>query len=228
LAEDRHTVAETASLLKDPDEIARREAENGIRQFDLALDIIRQFVKERERPFRLRSSMILNLHRAALDGLYALAGTWRNTSVKIEGSIHQPPESPFVSEEIEHLCDYVNDHWSSNAVHLAAYVLWKLNWIHPFADGNGRTARAVAYVVLSIKLDSLLPGAPTIPEQIAGNKKPYYEALEIADQHLADSKKIDVSELEKMLASMLSTQLLSAAKEAAGEITKPDGQQILH
>jgi hypothetical protein len=86
----------------------------------------------------------------------------------------------------------------------------------------------VAYVVLSIKLDSLLPGAPTIPEQIAGNKKPYYEALEIADQHLADSKKIDVSELEKMLASMLSTQLLSAAKEAAGEITKPDGQQILH
>jgi hypothetical protein len=27
-----------------------------------------------------------------------------------------------------------------------------------------------------------------------------------------------------MLAAMLSTQLLSAAKEAAGEIAKPDGQ----
>jgi Fic family protein len=89
----------------------------------------------------------------------------------------------------------VNDHWSStSAVHLAAYVLWKLNWIHPFADGNGRTARAVAYVVLSIKLDSLLPGAPTIPEQIAGNKRPYYEALEVADKHLAGDEKIDVSE----------------------------------
>lgn len=224
MAQDRHTVAEAASLLKDPDEIAQREAENGIRQFDLALDIIRQSVKDQERPFKLRSSTILNLHRAALDGLHALAGTWRNTSVKIQGSGHQPPEAPFVSEEIEHLCDYVNDHWSaSSAVHLAAYVLWKLNWIHPFADGNGRTARAVAYVVLSIKLDSLLPGAPTIPEQIAGNKRPYYDALETADKHLVGGN-IDVSDLEKMLAAMLSTQLLSAAKEAAGEITKPDGQ----
>ncbi len=229
MAQDRHTVAETASLLKDPDEIAKREAENGIRQFDLALDTVRSFVKEPERPFKLRSSTILNLHRAALDGLHALAGTWRNTPVKIEGSIHQPPEASFVSEEIEHLCDYVNDHWSStSAVHLAAYVLWKLNWIHPFADGNGRTARAVAYVVLSIKLDSLLPGAPTIPEQIAGDKRPYYDALEIADKHLAHSGKIDVSELEKMLAAMLSTQLLSAAKEAAGEVTKPEGQQTFH
>jgi hypothetical protein len=53
-----------------------------------------------------------------------------------------------------------------------------------------------------------------------------YGALEVADKHLADGK-IDVSELEKMLTAMLSTQLLSAAKEAAGEITKPDGQ-ILH
>lgn len=170
----------------------------------------------------------MKLHQAALDGLHSLAGTWRNTPVKIHGSRHQPPEAPFVSEEIEHLCDYVNDNWSKvSAVHLAAYVLWKLNWIHPFADGNGRTARAVMYVVLSVKLDSLLPGAPTIPEQIAGNKKPYYDALEAADEHLAADKKVDVSKLEEMLNAMLSTQLLSAAKEATGEIAKP-GSQLLH
>jgi hypothetical protein len=28
---------------------------------------------------------------------------------------------------------------------LAAYGLWRLNWIHPFVEGNGRTARAVCY-----------------------------------------------------------------------------------
>lgn len=226
MTEDRHSVAETALLLTDPDEIARREAENGIRQFDLALEIIRSFVKDGERKFRLRSSTILQLHQAALDGLHPLAGTWRNTAVKIHGSGHKPPEAAFVSEEIEHLCDYVNENWASNAMHLGAYVLWKLNWIHPFADGNGRTARAIAYVVLSIKLDSVLPGAPTIPEQIAGNKKPYYDALEAADKHL-DGGKIDVNDLEVMLSAMLSTQLLSAAKEASGEIDKPD-RKILH
>jgi Fic family protein len=185
--------------------------------------MIGTFVKDHERPFRLRSSMILKLHSAALDGLHPLAGTWRNTPVTIHGSRHQPPEAAFVSEEIENLCDYVNDHWTASAVHLAAYVLWKLNWIHPFADGNGRTARAVSYVVMSIKLDSLLPGSPTIPEQIAGNKAPYYEALESADWHLA-AEKIDVSDLEKMLGSMLSKQLLSAAKEASGEVARRPGQ----
>jgi Fic family protein len=227
VTDDRHSVAETALLLTDPDEIALREAENGIRQFDLALDIIRSFVKDHEKKFRLRSSTILQLHQAALDGLHPLAGTWRNTTVKIGGSGHNPPEAAFVSEEIEHLCDYVNENWSSsNAVYLAAYVLWKLNWIHPFADGNGRTARAIAYVVLSIKLDSVLPGAPTIPEQIAGNKKPYYDALEAADKQLANGK-VDVSDLEKMLDAMLSTQLLRAAREASGEIDKPD-RKILH
>ena len=226
MTEDRHSVAETPLLLSDPDEIARREAENGIRQFDLALEIIRSFVKDHERKFKLRSSTILQLHQAALDGLHALAGTWRNTTVKIGGSGHKPPEAAFVSEEIEHLCDYINENWSASAVHLAAYVLWKLNWIHPFADGNGRTARAIAYVVLSIKLDSVLPGAPTIPEQISANKKPYYDALEAADKHLAGGV-VDVSELEKMLDAMLSTQLLSAAREASGEIEKPD-RQILH
>jgi hypothetical protein len=65
---DRHSIAETAAVLTDPDEIARREAENGIRQFNLALEIIRTHVKDSERPFRLRSSVILRLHKAALDG----------------------------------------------------------------------------------------------------------------------------------------------------------------
>jgi Fic family protein len=224
---DRHSIAETAAVLTDADEIARREAANGIRQFNLALEIIRTHVKDAERPFRLRSSVILRLHKAALDGLHPLAGTWRNTPVKIGGSGHQPPDEAFVSEEVELMCDYVNDHWNDmNAVHLCAYVLWKLNWIHPFSDGNGRTARAVAYVVLSIKLDSLLPGAPTIPEQIAGDKTPYYTALESADLGLKSSH-VDVSNLENMLEGMLAKQLLSAAKEASGG-TGSEGEKTFH
>jgi Fic family protein len=225
VADDRHSVAETALLLTDPNEIALREAENGIRQFELALEIIRSFVKNSDKKFKLRSSTILQLHQTALDGLHPLAGTWRNTPVKIGGSGHKPPEAAFVSEEIEHLCDYVNENWSSTALHLAAYVLWKLNWIHPFADGNGRTARAVSYVVMSVKLDSVLPGAPTIPEQIAANKKPYYDALEAADKHWV-REKIDVTDLENMLGGMLSTQLLNAARQASGEIDRPDWQVL--
>ena len=89
-----------------------------------------------------------------------------------------------------------------------------MNWIHPFADGNGRTARVVSYVVLSIKLDSLLPGTPTIPDLIAADKTPYYKALERADDSWK-RKLIAVSDMENMLEGMLAQQLLNATQEAA-------------
>jgi len=112
------------------------------------------------------------------------------------------------------MCGYVNAGWTEkNAVHLAAYVLWRLNWIHAFADGNGRTARVISYIVMSIKLNSVLPGSPTIPDLIASDKSPYYANLEEADAswklgHIA------LAGMEKMLEAMLAEQLLSATVEA--------------
>jgi Fic family protein len=216
VSSDRHSRAEDALLLTDEDEIAQKEAENGLLQFALAVEMIRKYVKDQERPFKLRAGFIVQLHKAALDGIHRLAGTFRNTPVTIGESRHNPPESAFVADEVQGLCEYVNANWATKtAIHLAAYVLWKMNWIHPFADGNGRTARAISYVVLSIKLDGLLPGTPTIPDQIASDKSPYYDALEKADAAWIEER-VDVSALEDMLSGMLAKQLLNAAKEAAG------------
>ena len=224
---DRHSVAEEQELITDPDEKARQEAENGLRQFDLAIIIIREHVQDRERPFRLRPHYLLRLNAEALQGIHRMAGAFRNSPVKIGGSKHVPPESFMVPEEVEGLCRYVNDNWEKReGIHLSAYVLWKLNWIHPFADGNGRTSRAASYIVLCTRLDGLLPGSPTIPEQIADDKKPYYEALEAADDALEKTGEVDVSALEEMLHAMLAKQLLSVfppAAQAVAEAQKGGG-----
>lgn len=223
MSQDRHSIAEESNLLTDAEAIARQEVANGVRQFGLALELIREHVKDPERPFRLRPFHVLKLHAEALRDIHPLAGTFRNTAVKIGGSKHAPPEAAMVSEEVSYLCDYVNEHFDkANAEHLAAYVLWKLNWIHPFSDGNGRTSRAVSYVVMSIKLDSLLPGKPTIPEQIASDKRPYYDALEAADRAWAATGKVDVSDLEAMLDAMLAKQLLATANEARARESKSE------
>jgi Fic family protein len=212
---ERHTSTEQVELITDPDELARREAENGLRQTDLALQIVRHFVKDKERPFRLRQSLLLQLNGEALKDIHRLAGTYRNGPAKIHGSSHEPPAAFKVADEVADMCEYVNVHWEDrSAVHLAAYVLWRVNWVHPFADGNGRTARAISYVVLSIKLDSLLPGTKTIPDQIAEGKTPYYDVLEKADAAWKAGEKVDVSALEAMLSGMLARQLLQAAQEA--------------
>jgi Fic family protein len=152
---DRYTSTQEVELVTDPDERARREAENGIKQTDLALEIIRTFVRDKERPFRLRQGILMQLNATALEGIHLLTGTFRNGPAKIHGSNHKPPPAFRVADEVTDMCEYVNANWSTkSALHLAAYVLWRLNWIHPYADGNGRTARATSYVVLSIKLNA--------------------------------------------------------------------------
>ena len=169
--EDRHSQADPVELISDPDGKARREAENGVRQFKAALEIVRSSIRQLEQKFRLTQAVILTLHHKALDGIHPLAGTYRNSAVYIGKSNHFPPRHVEVPDLVAEMCAYVNERWEDrSAIHLAAYVLWRMNWIHPFADGNGRTARATAYVVLSAKLDSLLPGTPTIPDQIAADK----------------------------------------------------------
>jgi Fic family protein len=85
-------------------------------------------------------------------------------------------------------------------------VMWRLNWIHPFTDGNGRTSRAASYMILCLKLGYVLPGRNSIPDQIAGDKTPYYRALEAAD--LAWEKgEVDLSAMKELLSSMLAKQL---------------------
>lgn len=205
---DRHSQAEQKDLIVDPIERARQEAKNGVHQFEMVLEMIQSHISPNKKPFILKSSVILRLQEAALRGIHPLAGTFRNTAVSITGSRHAPPEPLTVADEITDLCSYVNENWDKrDALHLAAYLLWKLNWIHPFADGNGRTARATSYLVMSIKLDSVLRGTPTIPEQIANDKGPYYDALEAADVEWAKGV-VGVEKLEQMLEAMLQRQLL--------------------
>jgi Fic family protein len=118
---------------------------------------------------------------------------------------------------VEELCEYVNENFvAASALHLAAYVMWRVNWVHPFDDGNGRTARAASYLVLCVKLSSRLPGKPTIPDLIVDDKPSYWAALEAADAAWADNGRVDLGALEQLLEGLLATQLVSALEEAKG------------
>ena len=203
-------------LISDPQEKAAAEARNGFRQYDVAIAAI-QTALERG-SFRLRPSLILGLQREALAGISSYAGNYRPGGVAIEGSKHEPVGAHLVPELVEDMCDYVNDRWSeSSPIHLASYVMWRLNWIHPFADGNGRTSRIVSYVVLSVRAGSILPGIPTIPDQIVDNRKPYFDALDAADVAFREGK-IDVSKMEDLLAALLAHQLTQFYKAMGGKL----------
>lgn len=224
---DRQTISSEAFVEGDEQQRAALEAENALLQFDRVLDLIDESVRD-GRPFRLKQSAILALHAEAMRGIHPQAGTWRNAPVEIAGSKHQPPPESLVVAKIEDLCDWVNEHWATcSAIELCAYIMWRLNWIHPFADGNGRTTRAVAYLVLCVRSGARLPGFPTIPEQIAANKAPYYAALESADQSGADDETA-TREMQGLLETYLQRQLdaFLAAATKAGDVS--DDQRKFH
>jgi Fic family protein len=209
----RHSRARDAELITDLDELARQEARNGLRQFDAVVQMVESFL-DPERPFRFRPSHLLHLHRIALESISSYAGNWRPAGIEIGGSQHEPVGAHQVPEKVEELCDYVNDNWQHRtALHLASYVMWRLNWIHPFTDGNGRTSRAASYMVLCIRLGYLLPGKRTIPDQIAEDRTPYYKALEAADRSWAEGR-VDLAEMEELLSGMLARQLVAVHKDA--------------
>lgn len=214
----RHSQAQDAKVITGDLEKAKLEAGNSLRQADRVRDYVLQALDGR--PFKLRISTILDLNRCAIEGLDAYAGNFRPGGVEIGKSEHRPPDGYLVPGLVEEMCDYVNDRWQErSAVHLASFIMWRLNWIHPFTDGNGRTSRAVSYLVLCAREGMILPGTKTIPEQIVGNRTPYYDALEDADAKFKASNGFPediVSEMEILMSSMLAEQLRSTFERAVG------------
>lgn len=205
----------SAELFSDRQQKAQLEARNGLLQFDEVVRLIAEV--EKGKPFKLRPSTIQDLRRVAIQDIYICAGTYRTGSVSIDGTDHQPPSPSEVPRLVEEMCDYVNDSWErTTPLHLASYLMWRVNWIHPFAGGNGRTSRAVSYLALCARLRYRLPGTLTIPDQIVEKREPYYAALDAADIAWAHGK-LDVAVMEELLSTLLARQLVDVHSSAAGQ-----------
>ncbi|MFD2345576.1 Fic family protein [Sinorhizobium terangae] len=94
------------------------------------------------------------------------AGNYCPADVEIQGSRHKPVDASQAQSFIEHMCDYVIAHWNGKpAVPLASYIMWRLDWLHRFTDGNGRTSKMVPYVVAVRETWLLLPIASFFPRK---------------------------------------------------------------
>lgn len=111
------------------------------------------------------------------------------------------------------MCDIANERIASgewDAIDVAAYLLWRLNWIHPFGGGNGRTSRALCYLALCLHLEEVLEGKLSIAEQIDRGRPRYQDALEDADAAWKEMSIIDVRKLSTLLSEFLTEQIMSA------------------
>jgi Fic family protein len=192
---------------------AALEARNGL----LLFSAIEEMVRNSAGGFALTPETLCTLHELVIRDLYICAGRFReHIDVAIGNSPHVPPNWTAVPQHVNEMCAYVNENFGKSAIHLAAYLMWKLNWIHPFAGGNGRTSRGVSYLVPNVRLGFWLPGKRTIPQQIEANRAPYYDALRAAD-FAAINGGMDVSRMEALVSDMLGAQLLSVHEQACAD-----------
>jgi Fic family protein len=103
------------------------------------------------------------------------AGAYRTGSVMITGSSHTPPEAGAIPSEMNRLIRWIQKERSKlHPIELAAILHHKLVYIHPFFDGNGRTARLIMNLILMQR------GYPLVLI-LKNDRKRYYDALTKAD-----------------------------------------------
>ena len=77
------------------------------------------------------------------------AGVYRSLPVMISGSTYLPPQPYLVAKLMEDYFIFYNQHKDTlHTVILAAEMHERLVTIHPFIDGNGRTARLIMNLIL--------------------------------------------------------------------------------
>ncbi len=141
-----------------------------------ALEYVYELVKH-EKRLTLSEHLIRSLHQLVVKKSDSeIAGTYRTGAVIITGSDHIPPDPSKVPELMHKLIkDFKKQEKELHPIELAALIHHKLVNIHPFFDGNGRTARLVMNIILMRK------GYP-LTIILKNDRQRYYRMLEQADK----------------------------------------------
>ena len=158
-------------LIKEPQGRDLRDSEREFLNYLGAFDSIEGLRGERDYTFRI--SDLRDIHRRLVEGVRGgdrFAGQIRREDVCV-GDIqdgetvvhHQPPPWGQVDDELRELLEWVEeckqkptpaqirrgiaDRWT-HPVLVSGILQHRLVWIHPFVDGNGRTARMLTTALL--------------------------------------------------------------------------------
>lgn len=145
----------------------------------------------------LCEELVKDIHGIIMENI-AIGGIYRSCDIAITGASHSPPTFNDMYSQIKYFYSRLNRS-DLNPIELAAWIHAEFVRIHPFTDGNGRTARLI--MNYSLMSSGYLPINISTADRIG-----YYEnldkyasenVLEPFSDFIAD---IEVKELKKYLA----------------------------
>lgn len=140
-----------------------------------ALEFLFELVSP-DRKQTFSEHLIRDLHRIVMQKTdMEFAGKYRVSNVFIGGADHTPPDALQVPLEMEKLMNwFAKERKALHPIELSALLHHKLVYVHPFFDGNGRTARLIMNLTL------MQAGYP-LSVILKNDRKKYYRVLALAD-----------------------------------------------
>lgn len=149
-----------------------------------AIEYLEIIIKEKK---DLTEWILKNIHQLILKDIDDNnAGKYRNENITISGASHIPPNHMIISELIQKLFAEYDREWNNyHPVIKACLLHGEFVKIHPFIDGNGRTAR------LLLNFELMKYGyTPIVITK--SRRAEYYEVLDLAHTTLDYSKFIQL------------------------------------
>ncbi|MEM9242861.1 MAG: Fic family protein [Pseudomonadota bacterium] len=189
------------------------------------------FVEENIKDFPINRLFISEMHKRIVEGLSPTKegdkhpGTYRKTNVKINNARHIPPDCATVDMYMNELFEFINRPDSSKYDLLKiAIAHHRFVWIHPFANGNGRTVRLFTYAMLVKYGFNVEVGRILNPTAVFCNdRNEYYNHLAEADKgtgagilkwcrYVLEGLKEEIEKIDKLLDyTFLSKEVLRPA-----------------
>lgn len=138
-----------------------------------AIEFVERLVDARS---ELTEDVVLQLHKLIMSNITEDAGHYRTMGVRITGATFMPPPSSEVKPRVDALLKWLRENPDElTPMELAAVFHHRLVQLHPFSEGNGRTARLLMNALL------MKDGYPFIVIVPKLDRPKYLEALAEAD-----------------------------------------------
>nr|WP_272491380.1 Fic family protein [Corallococcus exercitus] len=145
---NRLTLPETRAVVEDGITIAGKSLKDHFEAVNLAhaLDFVEALASKET---LLGERDVRDMHGIVLRGIDPEnAGAYRRINVRIGGTEHVPPEAVRVPEEMRVFGEWLAGPKDMHPVVVSAIAHAWFETIHPFVDGNGRTGRLLANLLL--------------------------------------------------------------------------------
>ena len=200
-------------ILGNPNEI--REVKNAYDTYEMMLVLNPYSVKE-----------LLKAHKMMMIDLIPENGKFRSGGVGVfDGDVvvHMAPSVSLVPGEIQDLFAW----YKKSEIHplvRSAIFHYEFEFIHPFADGNGRMGRMWHSLLLG-RWNEIFYWLP-VEELIRSRQQEYYNALNKSDRE-SDSSTFVEFMLEIFLGTLRETTVVGDATDPAGKSGNPYVQKLL-